>query len=120
MAANRIAGTAFVKRDGVQYALKGALTIQPLDTSREGVAGTDGIHGFKEVAVVPYIEVEVTKTPELSLKALQGVTDSTVTAECADGTVYALRNAWFSGLAELDGVEGQVTLRFEGLSCMEI
>jgi hypothetical protein len=120
MAAVRVAGTCFLKRDGVQYSLMGSLTIQPLSLEREGVSGLDGIHGFSERSVVPYIEAEITKTPELSLSTLEGVTDSTITAECADGTVYVLRNAWFAGLAELDAGEGKVTVKFEGLACNEI
>lgn len=120
MALVRVAGVAYVKRDGIQYSLKGTLTIQPLDEQKEGVVGLDGPHGFKATAVLPYISAQVTKTPDLSLRALQGVTNSTITAECADGTVYVLSNAFFSGLAELDAGEGQVTLKFEGQSCNEI
>lgn len=120
MAAIRVAGTCFLKRDGIQYSLMGSLVIQPLSVEREGVTGMDGIHGYSEKSVVPYIEAEVTKTPELSVAALSGVTDSTITAECADGTVYVLRNAWFAGVAELDGGDGKVTLKFEGLACNEL
>ena len=120
MAAIRVAGTCFVKRDGVQYSLKGSLTIQPLSVERTGVTGMDGIHGYSETPVVPFIELEVTKTPDLSVKAFEGVTDSTITAELADGTVYVLRNAWFSGQLSVDGGEGKVKLKFEGLACNEI
>lgn len=120
MAAIRTAGTAFFKLDGTQYSLGDTLTIQPLDTEREGQAGLSGITGFSEKSVIPYIEVEVIKTPDLKLKAIGAMVNTTVTGECADGTTYVLRNAWFAGTAELDGGEGKVTLRFEGLSCNEI
>lgn len=119
MAATRIAGTAFIKLDGGQLSLVGTLSIQPMSRTREGVVGMDGIHGYKESTIIPYIEAEVTKNPELSLKDIERVADSTVTAECADGTVYVLRNAWFAGEATLDAAEGKVTLRFEGLECLE-
>lgn len=120
MAQVRVAGVAYVKRDGVQYSLKGTLTIQPNETQKESVVGQDGVHGYKESFVAPSISAQVTKTPDLSLKALEGVTNSTITAECADGTTYVLSNAFFSGLAELDAGEGQVTIKFEGMSCNEI
>lgn len=120
MAAKRIAGTAYLKRDGLQYALRGTLTISPLRVTRSGVAGLDGVHGFKEEARVPYIEAEVTKDETLSLKALEGVTDSTVTAECGDGTVYVLASAWQAGDLDFNAAEGSVSIRFEGMSCAEV
>lgn len=120
MAAARIAGTCFLKLDGQQYDLKGDLSVMPHSIKREGVAGMDGIHGFKETQVVPFIEGTVTLSPGLSVKALQGVSDSTVTAELSNGKVYVLRNAWFAGEPAIDGAEGQVPLRFEGLECLEV
>lgn len=115
----RSAGVAYLKRDGVPYDLRGSLTIQPLSTQKEGVAGLDGVHGYKETPVVPYISAEITPNGAL-LKAMQTVTNATITAECADGTVYVLRGAWFSGLAERNAGEGTVTLKFEGMSCQEM
>jgi hypothetical protein len=120
MAAIRVAGTAFFKIDGVSYSLKGALSVQPLSEEREAVVGMDGIHGYAERSIVPFISVELTKDPTLRMAAIGTMTNNTITAECADGTVYALRNAWFAGQSEVNGGEGTVTLRFEGLSCAEI
>lgn len=120
MAATRIAGTAFFKLDGKQYSVEGTLNVQPMSISREGRVGLSGITGFSEKPVIPYIEVEMTKTPELSLKEIERVKDSTVTGEASDGTVYVLRNAWFAGETSLDLGEGKATLRFEGLECTEI
>lgn len=120
MALKRIAGTCYLKRDGVQYALRGQLTISPLSVTREGIAGLDRVHGYRESPRVPYIEASVTKTRELSLKALEGVTGSTVTAECADGTVYVLSQAWQAGDLDLNAGEGEVTIRFEGMDCKEM
>lgn len=115
----RVAGVCFLQRDGVAYALRGNLKIMPLDRTKEGIAGADGVHGYREIPVVPSIEAEVTSA-SISVKALQSVIDSTIRAECADGKVYLLSNAWFSGAAELDAAEGKVTVKFEGLRCTEI
>lgn len=120
MAFKRVAGTCFLKRDGVQYALRGQLTINPASVLREGLAGLDGVHGYKESPRVPFIEATLTKGPELSLREVEGVTNATITAECADGTVYVLSEAWQAGELALDAAEGQVTVRFEGASCREI
>lgn len=120
MAATRIAGTAFFKLDGTQYSVEGTLNVQPMSVMREGRVGLSGITGYSERPMIPFIEVEVTKTPELSMKDIERVRDSTITGEAADGTTYVLRNAWFAGETSLDLGEGKATLRFEGLECVEV
>ena len=52
-------------------------------------------------------------------KALEAVTNATVTAELANGKVYVLRNAWFAGAVELNAAEGTFTARFEGVEGIE-
>lgn len=119
MAAERIAGICYLKVDGKQYSVRGNLKVQPLNTKKTGVAGSDRVHGFKEEIVVPYIDVDITDRGTLSMKTLQSVKDSTITAELANGKVYVLRNAWYAGEGEIDGSEGKTTAKFEGLACEE-
>ncbi len=119
MPAERIAGVCFFKRDGVQYSLRGSFSVEPLSFTKEGIAGVDGVHGYKETAKVPSIEGEITDRGLLSIKDLEDVRDSTITAELANGKVYVLRNAWFAGDAKLDAVDGKVTVKFEGVECRE-
>jgi hypothetical protein len=120
MALKRVAGTAYVFRDGVQYAVQGELTISPLSRTREPVTGVDGVHGYKEVPRSPSISLKVTKDEKLSLKAFEGVTNSTVTAEIADGTVYVLTEAFQSGDLDYSNDDGGVTITFNGADCKEI
>jgi len=71
---------------------------------------------------VPFIEGEITDRAELNLDTLSQITDSTIILELANDKVIALRNGWIvngDGLtAETD--EGNVKVRFEGLSAEEI
>ncbi len=120
MSLKRIAGTAYIKVDGVQLALRGTLTVMPASVTLEGIAGLDGVHGYKESPRIPSIEIQVTKTPELKLAALSGWKGKTVTAECGDGTIYVLSDAFVSGDVSLDGAEGTVDVKFEGASCREM
>jgi hypothetical protein len=120
MANNRIAGLAYLKVDGAQYALRGNLSVSPVRTVRTGVAGQDGVHGYTEAPTVPYIEGDVSDLGGLSLERLHAVADATVTAELANGKVYLLRQAWFAGEMVLNTVEGSMPVRFEGMSCEEI
>jgi len=115
----RIAGTAYIKVDGNQYTLAGTLTVSPDILTREGLAGLSGVAGYKETPRVPFIEGEFFATENLSLPALQAITNATVTAELANGKTYVLRNAWTAGARELNAAEGTVSVRFEGMEGIE-
>ncbi len=116
----RIAGKAYVKVDSKQYTLAGSLTVMVDEEEREGLVGLSGVAGYKETPLIPFIEAEYFATDELSLKDIGKITDATVTAELANGKTYVLRNAWSSGSRELDGAEGTLTIKFEGISGEEI
>ncbi|MBW6399983.1 phage tail tube protein [Roseomonas sp. HJA6] len=120
MALKRIAGTAYIKVDSVQLALKGSIEVDPADVMREPVTGLDGVHGYKETPKAPSITVTVSKTPDLKLKQVLGWKGRTVTAELGDGTTYVLSDAFQSGELKLDGAEGQVPITFTGASCREM
>ena len=111
----RIAGVAYIRVDGAQYALRGNLTVSIDDQEREGVPGQDGVHGFIERPRMPFIEADLSDLGGLSLIALQRMVNVTVQAELANGKKYLLRNAWTSTPRELNTVDGQVTVRFEGM-----
>lgn len=117
---NGIAGVAYLKVDGTQYALKGNLTISIDGFEREGVAGMDGVHGYTQKPRVPFIEGDFSDIGGLSLSALEAVCNSTVTVELANGKVYLLRNAWTSTARELKGEDGSVTTKFEGMKGEEV
>jgi hypothetical protein len=115
----RIAGIAYLKVDGDLYPLRGNFTVSPSPTERTGLAGQDYVHGFQELPRVPYIEGDVSTTPEISWEDVALIFDSTVTAELANGKVYTLYQAWCRNAFELNTREGQARVRFEGVSCVE-
>ena len=110
-----IGGTAFVKADGQQYALRGNLTISPDEIEREGVAGMDGVHGYLERPRVPSISGDFSFTDGLSISDLRAQTDVTVTAELVSGRTYVLRSAWTSEAMEVNASDGQVSVTWQGL-----
>ncbi|BCP53783.1 phage tail protein [Kaistia sp. 32K] len=120
MAARRVAGIATITVDGVQYPLRGNFTVTPSKISREGIAGQDGVHGYKEMPSIPQISGDITMVPQLSLTKLRAITDATVVAELASGHVYVLRDAWTTGAQEINTADGQVSVVWQGLSCREI
>ena len=116
----RIAGVAYVKVDGRQYALRGNFTVSPSLFERTGVAGQDGVHGHIEMPRVPFIAGNLSTTDGLSIEELDAIDDATVTAELANGKAYVLVGAWTKAAHEIDTAQGQVAVRWEGLDCREL
>lgn len=115
----RVAGVAFVRVDGQQYALRGNFTVSPSSSERTGIAGQDGVHGYIEMPRVPFISGNLTTMGGLSIEQLDAITDATVTAELANGKNYVLQGAWTKSAHEIDTAQGQVAIRFEGVWCEE-
>ncbi len=118
--AQRIAGTAYVKADGVQYTLAGRLTVSPSNTEREGLAGLSGPAGYKETPRIPFVEGDVHTTADLKIADLEQITDATIKVELANGKIYLLREAWCTSALEIDASEGTVGVRFEGMEGKEL
>jgi hypothetical protein len=118
--AQRIAGTAFLTVDGNQMALRGNFTVSPSSVERTMIAGQDGVHGYQELPRVPYIEGDLSTVPDLSLEGLLTETNSTVVALLANGMQYTLTGATIKGGFEANTRDGQVRVRWEGLTCQEV
>jgi len=120
MANRRVGGILFLKVDGEQFQAKGAFTYNLGAPKRTAVVGVDAVHGFSEVPQVPMIEGAVTDSDELNLSSLINVRDATVTIELANGKIIALREAFFAGEGEVSSEEGEISVRFEGISAEEV
>lgn len=118
--ANRVGGTVYLKVDGTQYSAKGNFTYNLGKPKREPVTGADGVHGYSEKQQVPFIEGEITDSPDISLSDLVQIDDATVTLELANGKVISLNEAWYAGEGTGNTEEGNIGVRFEGMSADEI
>ena len=116
----RIGGTATVKADGTQFALKGNLQVVPSAVEREGIAGQDYVHGYLERPIVPSIKGDFSTVPGFSLEDMEAMTDVTVQADLANGSSYILSDAWTVAKFMIDTVRGQVEIHWEGTICSEI
>jgi hypothetical protein len=116
----RIAGLAFLRVDGRQFALRGNLVVSTDGFEREGVPGQDGVHGYIERPRVPFIEGDFSDIGGLALSDFDAMTNVTVQADLANGKRYLLRNAWTSTARELQTADGQVTVRWEGMKGEEL
>jgi hypothetical protein len=117
---NRVGGVIFIKADGVQYRAKGSWTYNLGKLKKEGIVGADGMHGYKAMPQVPFIEGAITDDSEISVEKLLELDGATVTLELANGKVISLSNAWFAGEGNVSTEEGEIEARFEGMECDEI
>lgn len=116
----KIAGLIFIKVDGVQYRAKGNYTYNLGKPKREGVAGADGVHGYKETPQIPFIEGEITDSKDLDLSKFLEIDGATVTLELGNGKVILLRDAWNASEGTGNTEEGNISVRFEGMSAEEV
>lgn len=117
--AQRIAGVAYLKIDGAQYALRGNFSVSPSNIERQMLAGQDGPHGFSEMPRIPYIEADISMQPGFSLTQAQAITNSTITAELANGNTYTLRNAATTAAFVINTQAGIAHIRWEGMGANE-
>ena len=117
---NRIGGIIALKVNGDIYFAKGNFTYNLGKPKKEGVVGSDRVHGYKEVPQVPFIEGEITDRNELNLEDLITLDDATVTLELANGKVIMLREGWYAGEGTGNTDEGNIALRIEGMSAEEV
>ncbi|MGD9664620.1 MAG: phage tail tube protein [Novosphingobium sp.] len=116
----RRGGTIFLKINGEIYFAKGSFTYNLGAPKRDAIIGADAIHGYKEVPQIPFIEGEITDNPSLDLDALARLENATVTLELANGKVITLRDAWHAGEGTGNTEEGNIAVRFEGMSADEV
>ena len=106
--------------EGETYLAKGNFTYNIGTPKKEMVVGSDSVHGFKEMPVVPFIEGALTDTDETDLAALQAVRDATVTLELANGKVIVIEEAVYAGDGNVTTEEGEIAARFEGKRGREV
>lgn len=117
---SRIGGLISFKIDGETFLAKGNFTYNIGEPKKEMVVGSDSVHGFKELPVVPFIEGAITDTDENDLQALQAVRDATVTLELANGKVIVIEEACYAADGNVTSEEGEITARFEGKRGREV
>lgn len=111
----RLAGTCYFKVEGQQLELQGNLEFPMTTVSRETMLSTGGPVGYKETKVAPYIAGDFIVTADFPVETLMQSESMTITAECANGMVYTLSDAWLVGEAAFKPQDGTTSLRFEGL-----
>ena len=112
----RVGGKLFVAVNGTRIDCKGSVNWNDGQDMREMIVGHDRVHGHKELPQVPFIEGAITITPGLDVVALKQTQGSVVTLEAASGHVIVLREAVYANEGTAQTEEGELPVRFEGVT----
>jgi hypothetical protein len=108
----KVAGTCYIKVDGAQLVITGGVECPISKVKRETI-----VPGyFKEEDVIPSVKVDAVKTPGLDISKITTATNMTVTAEFKDGSTYVLSGAYMVDDATVNGDDGKLSLKFEGIN----
>lgn len=110
----RVAGTCFIKVDGDQLEVSGAVECPLMPVTREAVAGLNSAGYYSEKVLTPYVKLTAIFVDEFPVATLQENTDMTITAELANGKVYTLAGAFLVGEPSAKGDDGTIELEFNG------
>lgn len=110
----RVAGIIALSIDGISYAVKGACKYRCNLVTRETVKAQSGIPGYKEMPQAGRIEANLVDSGDLSVALLAGITNSTVTAQLANGKAVTGAGMWQVEDIESDTEEGTLNVAFEG------
>lgn len=120
MAARRVGGILRVTVDGQTVLAKGSAKYQLGTSKKTGVVGADRVHGYKEEPMIPYVELTVTDTPDLDLRAFFDKSNATITVEGPNGKGCTLSESWFAADGVVDTAEGEIECKWEGIHCEEL
>lgn len=111
----RVAGTCYVKVDGDQVKVQGAVEAPVSDVTREPVMSTSGPVGFKETAEAPFVKATLVGVkPAVYAKITKGESQ-TVTVEFGNGGVYTLSDAWVGPRPTFNSDTGTAEIEWNGL-----
>ena len=102
-----VGGTAYVKLDGRQLAVKGNFTYNVGNPKRE-----QGEHGFTEMWQASKFEGTVTDTEQEDIDALTLAAGVSVTLEL-NGKTWLMREANFTGDGDATTEAGEIAITFE-------
>ena len=111
-------GRAFITVAGRRLASKEGAKLGFGNMERTAVMGDAGVLGYQEKPGLSYVECVIQHTADTSLQELGDIVDATVSFDTDTRRSYVLRNAWCAKALEMD--KGEVSVRFEAMSCEEV
>lgn len=110
----KIAGTCYIKVDGLQLSPTGGIEV-PMNTKlKEKVLDLIGGVDYKETHRAPYIKLTAKVPKGFPRDKIINSDDMTITAELANGDVYVLSNAHVEGELNYNPEDGTMDVEFTG------
>lgn len=116
--ANQVTGRVWIRVDGKTLRSKDGAKLKFGGLKREAQTGND-VHGFTESMEAPEVECTLSHMADTSLQELKNITDATLQFETDTGKTLIVRHAWCTGELELTGGKGELSVKFNGLTCEE-
>lgn len=120
MANRRVGGTITFSISGTAFSAKGNFTYNIGVDKKEAVVGADGVHGFKQMPQVAFIEGQITDNDELDLQALRETRDATCTLALANGKIIVIEECFEASDGDGSTEEGELQIRMEGVRGREV
>ena len=117
--ASPVFGVVSVRVNGSALSITGEWTYDIGGLSRETVMGAERPVGVKVMPTTPYIEGEIFDLPEIPISDIKGIQDATITLALRNGKIITLRGASQVGELPVNGAEGKMSLRLEGIEGQE-
>jgi len=116
MAEGRVAGTLYLRIDGVQYTVKGSVKFKLGGAEREPLEDTLSPYtgAYKEMSKAGVISATLQDSGGLSVDALNNIRDASVQLELASGKRYTWPRMTSRGGIEPDAGEGELELQLFG------
>lgn len=114
------AGTITLKANGSVLDAKGSFTYNLGVPLKKMIPGADRVHGAFSAVQVPFIEGIVTDDGDLDVAALQSAEDATITLDLANGKTIVLVSACYASEGNVTTEQGEIAVRWEGKTAMEV
>lgn len=100
-----------------QLQVRGKWKITPSGTKKEGIAGQDGVHGYKEMPTIGMMEGDVTNGRDFDISIIDSADDITATALLNNGHIYVGKGGWRADVTTIDTEDGSIPLKLEFMEC---
>lgn len=114
----QLTGRAFITAGGKRLASKEGSKLGFGNMERTAELGDSGVLGYKEKPSIPFVECTIAHSADISLAEFADMVDVTVSFDTDSKRSFVLRNAWNAKALEMD--KGDISLRFEAMSCEEV
>lgn len=114
----QLTGRAFITVGGKRLATKEGAKLGFGNLERTAELGDQGVLGYKEKPSVPYVECVIAHSADTSLRELADLVDVPISFDTDTRRSFVLRQGWCAKALEMD--KGDISLRFEAMSCEEV